>query len=365
MPPPQTSAAPTGPEVPPRSGGSGPPGGRTVLVTGAAGRLGRAVVPRLAGAGWRVVAADRRAPADGLVAGVPVTVTDLAGPGGPDALAGLVAGCDAVVHLAGHPSPYGQPGHEVFANNTRATYHVLAAAAGAGVRTAVIAASTAAYGLAFAARPTSPLYAPVDEAHPLLPQDPYSLSRQVDEATAAMLARRHGMTVVALRFHWVATPAEVARRVAEVRADPEVGRSVAELWGYVEAGDAATACLAALDVPAGCHAVNITAPDTLSDIPTADLLARHHPSTRLDRPLAGTESAWSNDRARALLGFAPGWSWRTGGAGPNGSAQGPARALPAAPAAPAGPYPPTVPTGPHRPHGPHGPHGSLKESRPS
>jgi len=316
-----------------------------VLVTGAAGRLGRAVVPRLVAAGWEVVAVDRQSPPDGHVAGVPVVVADLADPRGPAGAAGLVAGCESVVHLAGHPSPFGLPGHEVFGNNTRATYNVLAAAAEAGVRTAVIAASTAAYGLAFAPHPASPLYAPIDEAHPLLPQDPYSLSRQVDEATAGMLARRHGMTVVALRFHWVAAAAEIARRVREVRADPEVGRSVAELWGYVEIGEAAQACLAALAVPDGCHAVNITAPDTLSEIPTVDLLARYHPSTRR-RVLPGTAGAWSTARARELLGFAPAWSWRT--------------ELPEAAHA----------SEPHEPHAsnahaPHDPNVPNKENRPS
>lgn len=280
----------------------------TVLVTGAAGRLGRAVVPELSAAGWRVVAADRQPPPDGHVAGVPVVRADLTDPRGP---AGLVAGCDAVVHLAAHPSPYDLPGHEVFGNNTRTTYHVLEAAARSGVRNAVIASSTAAYGFTFPPRRTSPLHAPVDEEHPLLPQDPYSLSRQVDEATAAMLARRHGMTVVALRFHWVATAAEIARRVREVRADPEFGRSVAELWGYLEIGEAARACRAALAVAEGTHAVNVTAPDTLSEIPTADLLARFHPSTHQRHALSGTASAWSTTRAREVLGFAPRWSWRT------------------------------------------------------
>jgi nucleoside-diphosphate-sugar epimerase len=279
-----------------------------VLVTGAGGRLGRAIVPELRTAGWRVVAADRHPPPGGQVAGVPVVRADLTDPRVP---AGLVDGCDAVVHLAGHPSPFDLPGHEVFGNNTRATYHVLAAAAERGVRNAVFASSTAAYGFTFAPRPTSPRYAPVDEDHPLLPQDPYALSRAIDEATGAMLARRHGMTVVALRFNWVATAGEIARRVRAVAADPAFGRSVAELWGYLEIGDAARACRAALEVPAGSHVLNLAAPDTLSDLPTARLLAAHHPGTPVRPGLAGTAGAWSTARAHELLGFTPRWSWRT------------------------------------------------------
>jgi nucleoside-diphosphate-sugar epimerase len=279
---------------------------RTVLVTGAAGRLGRAVVPELLAGGWRVVAADRRPPADGRVAGVPVTAADLTD---PRAAEGLVDGCAAVVHLAGIPTPYGLPGHEVFGNNTAATFHVLDAAARAGVRTVALASSTAAYGFTFA--PTSPRYVPVDEEHPLLPQDPYALSRAVDEATGAMLARRHRMTVVALRLNWVATAEEIARRVREVAADPDTGRSAAELWGYLELGEAAAACRAALAAPPGFHAVNVAAPDTLSEIPTGNLLARYHPGTPVRPGFTGSAGAWSTARAARVLGFAPRWSWRT------------------------------------------------------
>jgi NAD dependent epimerase/dehydratase family len=180
-----------------------------------------------------------------MVHGLPVVQADL-----NDAAAAtrLFAGCDAVVHLAGYAGPYKVAGHEVFANNTRATYHVLAATAHRGVGHAVIASSTAAYGFAFARRPTSPQYVPVDEDHPLLPQDPYALSRLVDEQTGAMFARACEMAVVALRFHWLATDEELHARVAAVARNAAYGRSVGELWGYVHIADAARACRAALDV---------------------------------------------------------------------------------------------------------------------
>jgi nucleoside-diphosphate-sugar epimerase len=131
----------------------------------------------------------------------------------------------------------------------------------------------------------------------------------VDEQTGAMFARAYGMTVVALRLHWVATPTELRARVAAVARDPAVGRSARELWGYVHIADAVDACRAGLSAPTGWHAVNIAAPDTLSNLPTAELVARYHPRTDV-RGLPGTASAWSCERARNVLGFAPARTWR-------------------------------------------------------
>jgi nucleoside-diphosphate-sugar epimerase len=42
-----------------------------------------------------------------------------------------------------------------------------------------------------------PAYLPMDEKLPLQIEDPYGVSKQVDEATALMMPRRHGLTVVA------------------------------------------------------------------------------------------------------------------------------------------------------------------------
>jgi uncharacterized protein YbjT (DUF2867 family) len=69
-----------------------------VLVTGAGGRLGRVVLPRLRAEGWTVRATSRRARTD---ASVDWVVVDLATGEG---LAEAVAGVDAVLHLASSPN---------------------------------------------------------------------------------------------------------------------------------------------------------------------------------------------------------------------------------------------------------------------
>ncbi len=93
----------------------------------------------------------------------------------------------------------------------------------------------------------------------------------------------------------------VARQL-EVARDP--GHLAEELWAYLDVRDGARAFGLAVerDIP-GCHVINVMAPDTYSALPTAELMARSHPSTPLRRPLVGRESVFDTTRSRELLGF--------------------------------------------------------------
>jgi nucleoside-diphosphate-sugar epimerase len=220
-----------------------------------------------------------------------------------------MVGCEAVVHLGAIPAPDAHPAEVVFGNNTRATFAVLQAAALLGVRRAVIASSISALGMAFAVRPFFPLYAPVDEEHPLLPQDPYALSKETDERVCGMFHRRTGISVLACRFHWVASPEEYAAEAARLRDDP--ASAAHQLWGYVDVRDAALACRLGLEAePSGFEVVNITAADTLSETPTEELIRRHCPGTEIRREMPGTRSAFGIEKARRLIGYEPRHTWR-------------------------------------------------------
>ena len=282
-----------------------------VLVTGGAGLLGRFVVEELTRCGHNVVSVDRSEEPPDQAGTTQYLQMDLAD---PEPVRDAMASCDAVIHLAAIPAPVGFPAEEVFVNNTRATFHVLNAAVSAGIERAAIASSVSAYGMAWARQPFAPLYAPLDEHHPLLVQDPYGLSKEVDERTAEMMHRRSGMRVAALRFHWVAPPAALAgMEPAGLRNPADLANN---LWGYVDARDAASACRHAIECDGfGFEAFNITAADTLCTEPTEELIGRYLPETELRASISGTKSGFSIEKAGSLLGWQPHHSWRKGTSG--------------------------------------------------
>lgn len=273
-----------------------------VVVTGASGAIGRYVVAELTDRGHDVHAVDRADPPTGT-SGVGVAwsvgdVRDL------EFMASVmrIAMPEALIHLAAIARPSLGTPLDVFATNTQATFVALEAAGVAGVRRVALASSTSALGTVFASPPASPRYIPVDEDHPFIGTDPYALSKQVDEATAATMQRRHGFQVVALRIPNTGPREGQLARAAEVARDPsDLAR---ELWAYLDVRDGARAFALAIERDiAGCHVINVMAPDTLSPEPTADLLARFHPTSEVRRPLIGREVPFDLTRSRDLLGF--------------------------------------------------------------
>ena len=273
-----------------------------VLVTGAAGRIGRHVVAELASHGHEVHGLDRVAPPEDLATTIASWQRSELRDVEPFAELLDRVHADAIVHLAAISSPLRSTPQEVFTTNTQATFAVLEGAGRAGTSRVAIASSTSVTGLPFADPPRSPLYVPLDEAHPNIGSDAYALSKETDEATARTMHRRHGYQVVALRIANTSPMDYHVAEAAKVAADSSYLSG--ELWAYLDVRDGARAFRLAVEreIP-GCHVVNVMAPDTYSMEPTAELLARHHPSTEGRREIPGREVAFDLNRSRALLGF--------------------------------------------------------------
>jgi nucleoside-diphosphate-sugar epimerase len=272
------------------------PAGR-VLVTGAAGFLGRAVLAALRAHGVRVTALVLEDPGD--LGADRVVVGDA---GDPGVVREALSGVRAVAHLAARPSPLGAAPVDVFAGNTRATFAVLDEAGRAGVPRVMIASSYSILGLAWSPHRLHPAYFPLDEQTPLQVEDPYALSKQADEATAAMVTRRYGTTVVALRFPFIGDDERMAARLAGTTADP--GSAAMDSWAYLDVRDAAEATRQALTAPAtGFHAVFVAAPEILAPYATEDLIAAYHPGTPLRRRLPGRAVPIDVSAGTRLLGF--------------------------------------------------------------
>ena len=272
-----------------------------VVVTGGAGKAGRAVVRDLLEHGYDAVSVDlQRDPnleeGQQLVA----DVTDYG-----EAVDAL-KGADAVVHLAAIPAPGLKPDELTFRVNTTCTYNVFAAAPLLGLRRVVWASSETTLGLPFERE--LPRYAPIDEEHPLLPESSYALSKVVSEEMARQFSRWSGIPHVGLRFSNVMEPHDYDR-FPGFWDDPQLRRW--NLWGYVDARDVAQSCRLALEVDLpGAEAFIIAAADTVMNRPSADLMAEVYPDVELRGGVGEFETLLSIEKARRLLGYEPAFSWR-------------------------------------------------------
>jgi nucleoside-diphosphate-sugar epimerase len=187
-------------------------------------------------------------------------------------------------------------------------FNVFLAAARAGVSRVVWASSETTLGLPFE---VPPRYAPLDEDHYPFPTTTYALSKVASETVAGHIAQWSGIPFVALRFSNIIAPADY-QEFPSFWADPR-GRSW-NLWGYIDERDVAASCRLALSAPAdavaGSPSFIIAAADTVMNRPSADLLAEVFPDVRLTREVGEFGTLLAIDRARKVLGFEPGHSWR-------------------------------------------------------
>jgi nucleoside-diphosphate-sugar epimerase len=276
--------------------------GKKVVVTGGTGKAGRWVIADLLEHGYQVTNVDLR-PSDQ----VHTYQADLCDLG---QVFGMLEGKDAVIHLAAIPWPGEHAPEVVFRNNVMSTFNILQAACVLGIRKVVLAGSESALGFPFAFRPFSPLYLPIDEAHPLLAQDAYGLSKIVGEELGRGFARREpAMSIMTLRFSYIQRPEDYAGELRAAWADP--ARNGFNLWAYVDARDVAQACRLALESSqTGYDAFYIAAPDTLMREPTLALVNRYYPGVaRVAEGFGGRMSPLDCRHAQEVLGFAAKYTW--------------------------------------------------------
>ena len=142
---------------------------------------------------------------------------------------------DAVVHFAAVPRILLASDAATYATNVLSTYNVLEAATRLGVRKIVFASSETTYGICFAQGERRPLYVPVDEEHPTVPEDAYAMSKVAGEVTARSFHARTGADVYGLRINNVIEPHEYAEMFPAFLADPSLRRR--NLFAYIDARD--------------------------------------------------------------------------------------------------------------------------------
>jgi len=250
-----------------------------ILVTGANGFLGRAILSQLQAAGISVRATDL-----GAVGGASDIVYRKADIARSEELKPVLENVTTVIHVAGLAhifSPDANSAEKFRQINEIGTANMAAAAAAAGVGHLIVISSVSVYGPY-----TQGIY---DENTPCNPVGPYALSKYNAELRAIEIARESGMALTVLRLatlYGEGDPGNVGRLMRTL----DRGRF---LWigdgsnrkSLLYKGDAARACMAVAERPAsGINIYNVSAPAcTMREIVDgiADALGKHPFSMRV------------------------------------------------------------------------------------
>ena len=273
-----------------------------ILITGAAGLIGKEVTKGLVAAGHDVLATDlvmdELSPAQKFIVG------DLLS---DDFISQLDFRCDAIVHLGSIPRPGIESDEKVLHNNVMGTYHVFANAVENNVPLVIYASSLSIYGFAWSTG-TSPDYVPVDEKHPLHHFESYALSKEVNERSADMWANRSETAFVGLRIphtHTNLVFTELAQKMRERdKAILEQGAKI--FWAYLDLRDAVQGILTVIDKGAqGSKTYNFAAPDTYAPKSTREMMAEFHPTSKIASSLSGYDSIIDCSEWYADFGYEP------------------------------------------------------------
>ena len=251
-----------------------------IVVTGAAGRLGSKVARLLLDRGYDVLGTDKLPSIDSALKFVQGDLLDR------ELVASLLDGAEAVIHMGAIPGPEVAEPREIFDNNVESTMNVMMTAAEKGLRRIVFSSSAFGMGWAEDGAAFVPLYLPLDEAHPMMPFEPYGLSKQVGVYPEKQE-----------QFPWPAPSPEKPLTLV--------------MWAYADPRDVAEAHVAALEWDVQGHeAFLIAQPSTRFKEPTIDLIKGNFGErVEVRGQLEGTASVISTEKARRMLGWEPQHDW--------------------------------------------------------
>jgi nucleoside-diphosphate-sugar epimerase len=282
-----------------------------VLVTGAAGRLGRAVVATLHEAGFDVVAADQTYNRD-----LPVRtqVLDLRDPLG---VYRVMDGCQAVAHLANHANAFSGPSpQQLYAENVAMDMNVFQAAVDVGARNIIFASSVQVfagdrYGDDAESQPSVLPYIPLDGDLPACPRNAYALSKEAGEAQLRYFVALDGaLSCTSLRFpsllnerwlHYIRSGR--ARRFYHRRdrfGSPDEG------FSYLTCEDAGRLVQAVLEKQApGYHQYLPATSDAFAQTPPAELVEKFYRGVERRVPVEQMKCLIDTSKITDDLGWAP------------------------------------------------------------
>ncbi len=280
-----------------------------VVVTGSGGKVGRATVAALMKAGHTVRGVDvfpptfeRPEPDDPEY--IQADMTDAG-----DAFA-VVRGMDAVVHAAALPEPTHNPPHVVFQNNLMGVFNTLEAAIRFEVPRFVNISSETVPGFFFPERDFLPDYVPVDEEHPIRPQDPYATAKHFGEQLMDGAIRRSDIRCISIRPCWVQHEGNYERNLGpQVRDASELSPN---FWSYIDAYDLADAITLAVESDLDGHEVfYIASPDNVGNRNFEEIVKEYYgDKVEIKKPLPREDtSGIDTTKAQEMLGYSPKRTW--------------------------------------------------------
>jgi nucleoside-diphosphate-sugar epimerase len=274
-----------------------------VLITGGAGKVGQWVVRELLNSkDYEITVLDRTpGPERGPVKYLVGDVQDLG------QVMEAISGAEAVIHLAAIHNPNIATTTVTYQTNVVGTFNVHHAAFRLRVKRVVSASSNAVVGWSYGKR-FMPDYLPIDEDHPVRPEDVYGLSKEIGETIARSYARK-GLETVMLRPSGVVTPDEVE----QMKKDGGRRPTGFHAYSYIDARDLAVAFRLAVERSIASDSIFfVVADDSTVTEPLCELYPRVMPSIGdKARRLTGSQGAYSNSAAKESLGWQPVRSWRS------------------------------------------------------
>ena len=275
-----------------------------VAVTGANGMVGKAVVKDLIANKYDVCSIVHNRDDTSPFEQIEIDIRNY------DDVYKAMKDCQALIHLAAIPSPRPGKNHIVFETNAVGTYNVLLAAGLHGIKRVAVASSDSILGLTYSINKPTPEYLPVDDKHPLKPDDTYGLSKIVSEEIAEAMSLRFKMSIATLRISHVMTEDKYQKdQFKKWQQDPEEGPW--NLWSYIDNRDAARVFRLAIENDLKGHEIFfITAEDTRSLIKSDKLIEKYFPKADIITDFKGYETLENIEKAKKLLNFVPKYSWR-------------------------------------------------------
>ncbi len=300
-------------------------GVKKILVTGASGKVGRALMPELLAAGYKVRAMENRTPVE--TEGVEVVKGSI---GDYDFVRSAVDGVDAICHLATSKEDKGFMDVSV-----RGSFNLLDAAKELGtVKQFVLAGGDAALGIFYYDNPE-----PLTEESPLRAYPGYyAFSKVMEEVMCRQYEIQYGLAVTILRYSWIMADDDILAYMTfpppdfggpgwkDLAASPEQKRYFEDgldgvgclrhpggapyVRHLVAIGDVIGSMIAALDSPAAAgETFNVATPEAFR----YDELSSYI-SSRLDIPAVDFESDMGRDfriavsKVADVLLYTPQWT---------------------------------------------------------